>query len=102
MAGKPPNLGNALQRAIRAAGLGTVDAAAIGLAKHYASLIDDAEAAGNDEALVEVGPKLLAVLEQLKLTPKARSTPVAGGGTDDRSGARGRLLELRQRAGRPD
>lgn len=48
-----------------------------------------------------VGPKLLAALEQLQLTPKARSGVLQGGGTPDADSGKSALDELRdRRAGR--
>lgn len=43
------------------------------------------------------GPKLLAVLEQLQLTPKARSGVLQGGGTPDADSGKSALDELRDR-----
>jgi hypothetical protein len=44
-----------------------------------------------------VGPKLLAALEQLQLTPKARSGVLQGGGTPDADSGKSALDELRDR-----
>jgi len=46
------------------------DAAAVVLAKRYAKAIDWAD--DHDQALKDFGPKLLAVLAQLRCTPAAR------------------------------
>lgn len=116
MAARPPSVTRALASATRAAQLGNGDAAALTLARHYAALIDRAEQlvrdadellagalAAGDDALAErasklraevdvrvvtsdVGPKLLAALAALKMTPAARAAVVAGGapgGSDD-------------------
>lgn len=45
------------------------DIAAVRLAQRYAAAIDD----GDTDTLAQMGPKLLAVLEQLGATPKARA-----------------------------
>lgn len=56
------------------------DAAAIRLAERYAAAIDAAEE--QQETLDKLGPKLLAVLDALGATPRARAgmkkTPTAG------------------------
>lgn len=65
------------------------DVAAVELAVTYAVHIDD----GGD--LEKTGPLLLAVLESLLLTPKARTAIVRGGGQD--GGAGNPLDELRKR-----
>lgn len=44
-----------------------------------------------------LGPKLLAALEQLQLTPKARSGVLQGGGTPDADSGKSALDELRER-----
>jgi hypothetical protein len=44
-----------------------------------------------------VGPKLLAALEQLQLTPKARSGVLQGGGAPDADSGKSALDELRDR-----
>jgi hypothetical protein len=44
-----------------------------------------------------VGPKLLAALEQLQLTPKARSGVLQGGGVPDADSGKSALDELRDR-----
>jgi hypothetical protein len=65
-----------LQRAVtaaaRAAKIGTRDKAALELARHYARLIDE----GDPVELL--GPKLLAALDALVLTPKARANITKG------------------------
>jgi hypothetical protein len=64
-----------------AAVLTDADAAAVLLAKRYARAIDQAE--DRDAALKDYGPKLLAVLAQLRCTPAARGAakpaPTKGG-----------------------
>lgn len=71
-----------------------VDAAARELARVYARQIDDCPA-----TLVDIGPKLLAVLESLGMTPRARAAATKGstGGA-----ARSPLDELRNRRARRD
>lgn len=59
------------------------DSAAATLAERYAAAIDQAacpECGGQREALKDLGPKLLAALEQLGATPRARAGAVKGGG----------------------
>lgn len=99
MTTKPPSVSRALAGAVRAAGLERTDVAAVALAKRYAHLLDE----GNDEALADFGPKLLAVLVELKLTPKARSAVLAGGGAPGAAGGqRAALHALRQRTAGQD
>lgn len=70
------------------------DQAAVRLAREYAAVIDDAGDEDRDKVLERFGPKLLAVLEQLGATPKARAARKGGG-----SGGEGKLAQLR--ASRP-
>jgi len=65
------------------------DAAAAELAVHYATAID---ASADD--LTKLGPALLAALESLGMTPRARKSLVKGG---DGDGPTSPLDELRQR-----
>ncbi len=64
------------------------DAAAARLAKKYAEAIDD----GDAETLEKIGPKLLAALESLGGTPKARSLIKKGGAA---SGGQGKIQAIR-------
>ncbi len=103
--------------------LSETDQAAAQLARVYAAAIDDAfevaeqaklvEPRGEDDSRVlqgllrrveaqavlgELGPKLLAVLESLGASPRARAALRArGGGQGDGSSARSKLDELRER-----
>ena len=98
MAAKPPSLANALQRAVAAAQLEPTDQAAVVYARHLAELCDR-----GPSLLAEHGPKLLAALVELKLTPKARSAVMAGGGAPGvPDPARSALGILRQRAAGQD
>lgn len=106
--------------------LSETDRAAAQLARVYAEAIDDAlvvaeeakliEPEGENDARVlqgllrrveaqavlgELGPKLLAVLESLGASPKARAALRArGGGPGDGSSAKSKLDELRERRSR--
>jgi hypothetical protein len=110
MAARSPSVVRALASATRAAQPGPGDAATVALAKAYADLIDRAarlaveadalleaaRAAGDDglvlvasklraeldlrAAVSDLGPKLLAALGELRMTPKARAAVLAGGG----------------------
>lgn len=122
MAPRTPSIGRALAAALRDAQPGPRDAGAVALAKRYAALLDGAaEALAMAEALVaeddsqarvihalqerlsahevagDLGPKLLAVLAALGLTPAARAA--AKGGATDGGRSRGAdvLAELRGR-----
>lgn len=74
-----------LQQALTQLEPGDVDSAAVELARVYARALD------NDGALDVLGPKLLAVLESLGMTPRSRS---AKGGQDATTSP---LDELRER-----
>jgi hypothetical protein len=74
------------------------DTAAMRLAESYAAAIDDA--ADKGEALDKLGPKLLAALVELGMTPKARAAAAKGGPTNADSGKRSSLDELRERRDR--
>lgn len=116
----------ALYESLRELEPGRLDAAAVALAKRYARELDDAAvvSASLTKALREleavdvdlhdrfltlatrieesvvaasIGPKLLAALEQLQMTPRSRSTVVRGGGSGDGGGKRSALDELRDR-----
>lgn len=65
------------------------DAAAAELAVHYAAALD----AGADD-LAKLGPALLAALEALGMTPRARKSLVKGG---DGDGPTSPLDELRRK-----
>lgn len=67
---------SALNQGLSALALGDVDEAAVELARTYAGAIDDGG------PLDVLGPKLLAVLDSLGLTPKARAAQK--GGADDK------------------
>lgn len=66
----------ALARALKQVDTRPADAATVELAKSYAAAID----AGDD--LDKLGPKLLACLDALLMTPKARAS-IAKGGDDE-------------------
>lgn len=68
-----------------------VDLAAVELAATYGAAIDD----GGD--VDKTGPLLLAALESLLMTPRARAATVKGGDRDGRAGSP--LDELRARRG---
>jgi hypothetical protein len=70
------------------------DHAAATLAQTYATAIDDAD--NPQHALDQLGPKLLAVLEQLGATPKARAQIMKGTSSGENPG---KLAALR--AARP-
>mgnify|MGYP000921120774 CR=1 FL=1 len=95
---RSPSIVHALTRSLRAAPPGPGDAATVALARRYAQTIEDAYGEdGELDVLTDLGPKLLAVLDALGLTPKARAVkraPGEGGG-DDRPAAVRTLEELR-------
>lgn len=66
------------------------DNAAARLATVYASEIDAADAEARAEVLRDLGPRLLAALDALGATPKARALTGRGGG-----GSGGALAQLR-------
>lgn len=75
-----------------AADVGTpADAAAVELAATYAEAID------GGEDIVKTGPLLLAVLESLLMTPRARAATAKAGDRDGRGS--NPLAELRARRG---
>lgn len=88
-------LAPAVQEAINAAKTEPVDVGAVKLALTYARAIDDASPDEHSDTLANLGPKLLAALEQLHATPKSRT--VGKGGTPSR--AESRLAAIR--AARP-
>lgn len=79
---------SALTAALRKADTTPADGALIALAKTYAKQVDAADAA----TLIKLTPGLLAILEQLGMTPKGRATeiprPPAGGVPGDSPTAR--------------
>lgn len=117
----------ALNTALRARTPADADAAAVALAKRYALELDDSGTisramaktlrkvlqSGQDELYDEllglavrieevhvaatVGPRLLAALEQLQLTPKARTGVLQGGDVPDADSGKSALDELRDR-----
>lgn len=72
------------------------DRAAAALALTYVSEIE----MGGD--LTKLGPSLLAALEALQLTPRARAIAEKGKRNDASTGPRSRLDELRERRARKD
>lgn len=74
--------------ALKNVALTDADKAAVLLARRYADAIDLAE--DRDQALALFGPKLLAVLGELRATPKAR------GAAKPEPAKSGRLAALRQ------
>jgi hypothetical protein len=97
MAGKlrsvDTQLGPAVHATLRALQLRPEDAGAVKLAAHYAQAIDDADDPATTLAML--GPKLLAVLESLGATPKARAALQKG----DPPSAAGKLDRLRAARG---
>lgn len=68
----------ALTRALKDIERRPSDAAVIALARHYSRLLDaDAQDA---ELATAVGPKFLATLDHLMMTPKARASTLKGAG----------------------
>lgn len=84
-------LAPAVQEAINALKLAPEDAGAVQLAHSYAKAID--EAGEKADMLDRLGPKLLACLESLGATPRARAT--RGGGAS--APVASKLDELRAR-----
>jgi len=90
---------SALLAALEATDPAADDEAAVALAKSYAAELDAGgcpQCGGRFERLEKIGPKLLAALEQLRMTPKAR-TAVMRGGTSDGTTGPSALDELRRR-----
>lgn len=83
-------LGPAVQATINALQTAPEDTGAVKLAHSYAKAIDEAE--DRAEALERLGPKLLACLESLGATPKARAA-IRKGDTGGQS--QGELAALR-------
>lgn len=123
---RTPSVLTALRSALRELEPSRLDAATVALAKRYARELDDAAvvSASLTKAMRElesldpdlhdrflslatrieetavaasIGPKLLAALEQLQMTPRSRSAVAKGGGSGDGSGKRSALDELRDR-----
>lgn len=124
---RTPAVLTALHTALRARPPAAADAATVALAKRYALELDDSATISlslaktlrkvarvvdteiYDELLAltvrieevhvaaVVGPKLLTALEQLQLTPKARTGVLQGGGTPDADSGKSALDELRDR-----
>lgn len=100
----------ALTRALKAVPTGPEHAATVALAKRYAQLLDD-----DPDRLARLGRPFLAVLVELRMTPKARAgvivgdplgddelgvpLPPEGGGSDD-GDSRDEFDELRRRRDR--
>lgn len=70
-----------VESAAEQGGIEPRDRAVLDLALAYAKAIDDGEA-----DLAKVGPALLAALEALRLSPRARAAAMKGG-TDDKAGS---------------
>lgn len=89
-------LTRALERALRTAPTLDRDAAAVALAKKYAGHLDHDDA--TPDLLAELGPKLLAVLTALGMTPAGRG--VKGGPVNAGNGGEqpDELDEFRRRA----
>ena len=75
---KPPSVTYALTRALKAVKTGPEHAPTVALAKRYAAAIDEDPA-----MLARLGRQLLAVLVELRMTPKARAGVIIGAGVDD-------------------
>lgn len=96
MARKTASVLTALYAALRATETSGADGAAVALAKQYAAEIDDGgcgECGSRFERMEKLGPKLLAALEALSMTPRSRAALVKGGPDVGASP----LDELRQR-----
>ncbi len=83
-------LSTILTRALKDVELLPRDAAAVDVAKRYAKLIDD-----ESSLVADVGPKLLAVLTSLGMTPAGRGSK--GGGGQSVSPVGSKLDELEER-----
>lgn len=86
-------MGAALERALTAVPMDAQDVAVAEIARLYAAQID-----ADPGRLADVGPKLLAVLVELRLTPKARAAVVKGGTSDDDGDKPSALADYRDRA----
>lgn len=79
----PPLISPAVSETLAALDLPALDTAAARLARSYAEQIDSCTLAGEQAwALEKLGPKLLAVLNDLGATPRARAgrLPIGEGG----------------------
>jgi hypothetical protein len=85
-------ISRAVTEALEDAPLLPRDAAAVELVKQYAALLDDS--AGAPDALADVGPKLLAALTALGMTPAGRGVK---GGNGNAAPVASELDELRAR-----
>jgi hypothetical protein len=83
-------LAPAVERTLGELHLGPIDDAVATLAQRYAAAIDQAD---DDDALEDLGPKLLAALQALNATPAARARRRPQGGGD---AGPNRLQALRQ------
>ena len=94
----------AVDKALDDAKLPSRDIGAVALARRYATLIDDEP---TRPVISDLGPKLLATLTALGLTPAGRSAPTVRGGATGDAGTRpdaatppaDALAKLRARAG---
>lgn len=96
---------SALTRALRDVERGTQDGAAVALARQYAKAID-----ADPSMLWRLGPRLLDVLVELGMTPRARQAVVSGrggaggdsdgGAGDERQERRATLHALQSEYGR--
>jgi hypothetical protein len=75
---KPPSVTYALTKALRAVNTGAEHAPTVALAKRYAAAIDE-----DPDKLARLGRPFLAVLVELRMTPKARAGVIIGGNVDD-------------------
>lgn len=99
---------SSVQEAAKAGGIGPRDRAALDLALSYAASIDDTDREceqcgrhGGD--LAKLGPALLAALEALRMTPRARAAATKAV-TSDKPAANplDQLAGRRARRGRPE
>jgi hypothetical protein len=81
-------LTTALNRALRDVVPAEADAALVALGRHYARLIDE-----DEDRTARLGPRLLDVLVELRMTPRARASVLQGAAGDGSS----KLDELRTR-----
>lgn len=90
-----PPLAEAVVASLKAIPRKDVDAAAARLAHAYAAAIDAAD--DKADALAALGPKLLAALDALGMTPKSRSAIVQGEVHDKPSPRAASISKLRAR-----
>lgn len=81
----------ALNKALKQVDTATADAGTVELARAYAASIDSAT-----EPLSNLGPKLLACLDALLMTPKARAAVVKGGDDEEQPNPVDQLREKRR------